>query len=87
MKKDIKPGEIYITSEPEYVGSFPVRTELEVLPASHPPAQGWTIQKIVAINGNKYLRLLSKYLKKTGKASEDDLTEEEIEKLYSKCEY
>lgn len=87
MNKDIKPGTIYIASEPEYVGSFPVRQELEVLPASHPPTPGWTIEKVVSINGNKYLRLLAAYLKKTGKESEDDLTEEEIEKLYSKCEY
>lgn len=78
----------YFVSEPEYFGCFPIRSDLEVLPDSNlPPVKGWTIGRVVSINGNKYLRLLARYLKKVGKSSEDELSAEEIEKIYSKCEY
>jgi hypothetical protein len=77
----------YSVSEPTYVGAFPIRTDLEVLYGDNlSPAKGWTIGKIVAINGNQYIRELNKYLRKVGKNSEDDLSPEEIELLYSKCE-
>lgn len=78
-------GDVYMVSEPEYIGCFPIRQELEILPAD-PTVKGWTINKWVNIDGNKYLRLLSKYLKRKGLTSEDQLTEIEIEKLYYKCE-
>jgi hypothetical protein len=65
---------------------MPIRQELEIIPAD-PSVKGWTINKVVGINGNKYLRLLAKYLKRKGKTSEDELSPEEIEKLYSKCEF
>lgn len=76
----------YSIGETKYIGCMPIRQELEVLPAD-PTVKGWTIEKIVSINGNKYLKLLSKYLKRKGLTSEDQLTEEEIQKLLSKCEY
>lgn len=81
----IEPGIVYSTSEPEYIGSKPIRIELGVLPAD-PTVKGWKVEEVISVDGNKYLRLLAAYLKKVGKESEDDLTEEEIEKLYSKCE-
>jgi len=84
--KDGYIGTIYAVGEPEYIGSMPIRQDLEILPAD-PAVNGWTIGKCVSINGNKYLRLLGKYLKKKGLTSEDQLTEQEIEKLYSKCEF
>jgi hypothetical protein len=71
--------------KPEYIGSFPIRRELEILPAD-PTIKGWTVNKVVGINGNKYIRLLNKYLRKVGKTSEDELSKEEVEKLLSKCE-
>lgn len=78
----------YAVGEPQFIGCMPVRQELEVLHIDDlPPTKGWTIGKTVSINGNKYLRLLSKYLKKVGKSSEDELSPEEVGKLYSKCEY
>jgi hypothetical protein len=76
----------YSVGQPEYVGCFPIRQDIEVLPADI-TVRGWTIGRVVSINGNKYLRLLGKYLKRKGKTSEDQLSPEEIEKLYSKCEY
>ena len=76
----------YAIGQPEYIGAFPIREDIEILPAD-PTVKGWTIGKCVSINGNKYLRLLAKYLKKKGKTSEDELSDDEIEKLYSKCEY
>jgi hypothetical protein len=66
--------------------NFIIRQELMILPAD-PTIRGWKVEKCVSINGNKYLKLLNKYLKKKGLISEDQLTETEIEKLYSKCEY
>jgi hypothetical protein len=78
----------YAVGEPEYIGALPIRQDLEILHDENmPPVKGWIIEKCVSINGNKYLRLLAKYLKRKGKTSEDELSTEEIEKLYSKCEY
>jgi len=86
MPHAIKDG-YYFVGEPEYIGQFPIRQELELYPDGiHPEVKGWTINKVVSINGNKYIRLLNKFLKKTGRSSEDDLSAEEIEKLLSKCE-
>ena len=79
-------GNVYSIGEPEYIGCMPIRQEIEVLPAD-PTVKGWTIEKIVSINGNKYLKLLAKYLKRKGLTSEDQLTKEEIDNLCSKCEY
>ena len=76
----------YSRSDSEYIGSFPIRSDLKILNNDMPQSKGWKIEKIVSINGNKYIKLLNKYLKKVGKSSEDELTKEEIEKLYSKCE-
>lgn len=76
----------YWVGEPEFVGSFPIRQDIEILPAD-PAVKGWRVESVVGINGNKYIKLLSKYLKKVGKTSEDELSAEEIEKLYSKCEF
>ena len=78
----------YVSSEPEYIGAFPIRQDLEILPAATgEPVKGWTVKEWVSIDGNKYLRLLAKYLKKVGKESEDDLTQAEIKALYKKCEF
>ena len=85
MNKLLPPGTIYQVSEPEYVGSVSIKQEIEEFPL-YPPVQGWTVGEFVSIDGNKYLRLLSAYLKKVGKESEDDLSKDEIEQLYSKCE-
>lgn len=82
-KKMVPPGIIYKVDDPENMGVFPIRKE--ILP-SDTPVKGWTVKKWVAIDGNKYLRLLSDYLKKVDKKSEDDLTSEEVENLYSQCE-
>lgn len=86
-KKLISPETIYTytASSPEYIGKLPVRQEKSIIP-SDVPVKGWTVKKWVAIDGNKYLRLLSDYLKKVDKKSEDDLTAEEVENLYSQCE-
>lgn len=77
----------YWSSEPEYIGALPIRQDLEVLQIQNPPVRGWTVLEVVSINGNKYLKLLAKYLKKVGKTSEDELSGAEIEKLYKKCRY
>lgn len=77
----------YSSSEPEYIGSFPIRQDLEIIPSiMGERTKGWTIKKIIGINGNKYLILLKEYLKKVNKESEEDLTEAEIEALLKKCE-
>jgi hypothetical protein len=80
-------GYLYQVGPSGYIGSFPIRTELEILPSSDPPIKGWTIGEVVSINGNKFQRLLGKYLKRKGKTSMDELTEEEIGKLYEKAKY
>lgn len=86
-KKLIPPGNIYTytASNPEYIGSLPIRQDKNIIP-SDSPVKGWIVKKWVSIDGNKYLRLLSDYLKKVDKKSEDDLTAEEVESLYSQCE-
>jgi hypothetical protein len=71
--------------KPEYIGSFPIKQELEILPVD-PTIKGWTVNKWISIDGNKYIRLLNRYLRKIGKISENELSKEEIEKLLSKCE-
>lgn len=80
----VKDG-YYWAGEPEFIGSFPIRQELEILPQS-PPVKGWTVKKVVSVNGNKYLRLLAKYLRRVNASSVDDLSQDEIQKLLSKCE-
>jgi hypothetical protein len=44
----LAPGEVYISSEPEFVGVMPIRTELTVLPADDVKDQkiGWTIGEV-----------------------------------------
>lgn len=84
-KKLIPPETIYTISSSEYIGRLPIRQEESIIP-SDPPVKGWIVKRWVAIDGNKYLRLLSDYLKKVDKKSEDYLTAEEVENLYSQCE-
>lgn len=72
-------------SEPVFIGNFPIRTELEVTP--DPNFKGWIVEECVSVDGNLYLKLLSKYLKKVGKSSEDDLSEDEIEDLLDQASY
>jgi hypothetical protein len=82
---DIEDG-YYACGEPEYIGCMPIRRDIEVLhDKDMPPVKGWFVKECVSVNGNKYIKLLAKYLKKVGKTSEDELSAEEIEKLYSKC--
>lgn len=81
----VPPGVTYTVSDPEHVGKLYIRQEESVIP-SDPPVKGWTVKRWVSIDGNKYLRLLSAYLKEHDKKSEEDLTESEIENLYSQCE-
>lgn len=48
----LKPGDIaYISSDPEFVGVMPIRTELTVLPADEPKKLklGWIVKETVGI--------------------------------------
>ncbi len=83
--KQIMPGQIIILTPEEFIGNSPIRTELAVMPHD-PSVKGWVVKEHISVDGNKYLRLLKKYLKRKNKTSEDELSREEIEKLYSKCE-
>jgi hypothetical protein len=56
MSNKIKPGEIYVSDDSEFIGSFPIRTEITVLPADEPKERtiGWAV---VERNGGEVYKL------------------------------
>lgn len=52
---NLLPGTVYIANEPEFVGKFPCRSEITVLPSDQPKEKlGWTI---VTFNGDEVCHL------------------------------
>jgi hypothetical protein len=51
ISRIVEPGYIYVCAEPEFLGRFPVRTELTVLSADDPKARriGFSIFEMVGI--------------------------------------
>lgn len=56
-KKEFKPGVIYTAGEPEYIGTMPIRTDIEILPADEPGREpiGWKVY--IRDGGEVYLEI------------------------------
>lgn len=57
------PDPFYRSRPGVYIGSFPIRIDLEILPAD-PSVKGWKVEKMVSVSGNdkSYFKKIKKLL-------------------------